>query len=236
MFAPLSQEAGTFCKGNTRLFLEKGTSRLNTLLGFLHPGSRASRCPGRARAPADSPHAGAAGTPVSQLPRQKEAPSLPPRAKWKRGTKQNLPRLTHLEAPPGGEGDDFRLLPGSFALSGLGQGTRDGRTARWADPSLQGTQARSGQERSPPRVHGKQPERNRQRAHLGEEVVHCSSAFPHLPESGVQLAEVSPAEGPGKPCVSRRDSQELKPSGLPRCHRLILFSSFAPFVCPNPIL
>lgn len=56
-----------------------------------------------------------------------------------------------------------------------------------------------------------------------------------LPESGVQLQEVSPAEGPGKkPCMLRRAGQELQPSGLSRGHRPMPCSSFAPFVCPDP--
>lgn len=173
---------------------------------------------------------GRRGDPGEPATRARGSSPSPPPGKWKRGTEQNLPRLT----PPEGEGvlsGDSREVSSSRA-----QG-ETGRARGAVGRSLpEGTRAGAGREGSPRPVRGKQPERGRGRTHLGEEVVHCSSAFPHSPESGVQLAEVSPAEGPGKPCVSRRDSQELEPSGLPRCHRLIPFSSFAPFVRPNPIL
>lgn len=70
---------------------------------------------------------GAAGTPASQPPTRKEAHL---RYGPERGTKQNLPRLTHPESPGWrGVGGDFRRLPQSFALPGFGQGPRRARGA-----------------------------------------------------------------------------------------------------------
>lgn len=139
------------------------------------------------------------------------------------GPNKTCPGLLIPRVPGGGgwgviSGDSRKVSP-SRALGRVpGE-----RAARWADPSRRaGARSRQGG--------------RRERTHLGEEVVHCSRALPDLPESRVRLAEVSPADGPGKPCVSRRDSQEPEPAGLPRCHGLTRFSSFAPFVCPNPSL
>lgn len=135
------------------------------------------------------------------------------RAKWKRGTKQNLPRLTHPEAPPGGgRGGSFQATPGKFRPLGLGRSHPAGARRGGPIPAPGRARPGRGRERAP---------RGRERTHLGEEVVHCSRAPPDLPASGVRLAVVSPAQGPGKPCVSRRDPQELEPAGLPGCHRLL---------------
>lgn len=204
--APLSQEAGTFGRGNTSPELSWRKARpWRMVYGASRARAVGPRCP--------EPHVarGAAGTPASRPP-TREGAHL--RDVPGRGTELNLPRVPHPGTPRGG--GDSRRPPG------LGQGPR-GRAARWAHRSRgAGPRSRRG--------------RRRERTHLGEEVVHCSRALPNSPEPRVRLAEVSPADGPGKPCVSRRDSQEAEPAGLPGCHRLTAFSSFAPFVRPNPSL
>lgn len=131
--APLAQEAGSFCKGNTRPFLEKGTSRWNVLLGFLHPGSRASRSPGQARAPA-------AG--------RRKLTFATSRGKGEARDQAKPASAYSSRGSPGGCGGDFRRFTGSFALHGLGKGTgrAPGAVGR---PLLRGTEARSGQEGSP---------------------------------------------------------------------------------------
>lgn len=165
------------------------------------------------------------------------------------------PKDAHLRCIPGPSGSAgqnkfrqgllSRRLPGAWFLATprkfhpLGLSARGSVCARGAvstslPPGRKRARARL-TESSPARDAGARPP-GRERTHLGEEVVHCSRALPNSPESGSQLAEVSPAEGPGKPCVSQRDSQKLEPAGLPRCHLLLPFSSFAPFVCPNPSL
>lgn len=79
------------------------------------------------RDPPPRPGAGQAprGHGRSSRPRRRLLTLATSRAKWKRGPKRNLPRLTHPEAPPGGgRGAGFRRLPESFALWGSGKASR----------------------------------------------------------------------------------------------------------------
>lgn len=141
---------------------------------------------------------------MSQLPTHKEAHlRYPPGPRGSAGQNKTclgllIPRLPRREE--GVSSGDSREVSPSAAL---GKGTRraPGAVGQIPPPGHRGQVPA-----------GREPARGRERTHLGEEVVHCSSAFPDWPASGVQLQEVSPAEGPGKkPCMSRRDSQELKP-------------------------
>lgn len=75
----------------------------------------------------------------------------------------------------------------------------------------------------------------RELTHLGEEVVHCSPCAPQLAQVRLPaLAEVNAAQGPGEPCVSRRDSQKLEPAGFPRCHLRLPLLGFRTFCLPKP--
>lgn len=111
------------------------------------PGARRLTSSGAAR-----------GHPVSQPPTRKEAHL---RYVPERGNKQNLPRLTHPETPGGG-GGDFRRLPKSFALPGLGQGPQRARGAvgrslpgrRGQVPAGSPARAHSPRERSCPLFQG----------------------------------------------------------------------------------
>ena len=75
----------------------------------------------------------------------------------------------------------------------------------------------------------------RELTHLGEEVVHCSPCAPQLARVRLPaLAEVSAAQGPGEPCVSRRDAQKLDPAGLPRRHLRLPLLGLRTFCLPEP--
>lgn len=159
------------------------------------------------RDPPPRPGAGQAprGHARSSRPRRRLLTLATSRAKWKRGPKRNLPRLTHPERLPQAGG-------GGPASGGSRKVSRSGARGKRAGPRPRAREARSG---------GKGAQRGRERTHLGEEAVHCSRAPRDVRAAGVPLAAVSPAQGPGKPCASRRDAREPEPAAPRGCHRLL---------------
>lgn len=158
------------------------------------------------RDPPPRPGAGQAprGHGRSSRPRRRLLTLATSRAKWKRGPKRNLPRLTHPEAPPGGgRGAGFRRLPESFALWGSGKASRS------PPPGTRGQVGREGR-----------PEGPRAHSPRGRSCPLFARA-PRRAGGRRPLAAVSPAQGPGKPCASRRDAREPEPAAPRGCHRLL---------------
>lgn len=173
------------------------------------------------RDPPPRPGAGQAprGHGRSSHPRRRLLTLATSRAKWKRGPKRNLPRLTHPEAPPGGgRGAGFRRLPESFALWGSGRASRSpppgtrgqvGREGRPEGPRAHSPRGRSCPlfARAPRRAGGRRPARGSQPRARSRETMRVT-------------ARRSGARARGAPRV---------PSPSP-C------SPSAPFVRPNPSL
>lgn len=212
-----SQEAGTFCKGNTRPELSWREARPRWTF-FWASRTQAAGHAALLAGPARGHPVGQPATPkeahLRYLPEQMEA----------RGRTKPVPAYSSETAGRSGgwiSADSQKVSP-----------TRgEGTVTTGSDPALPGVGGPNLQRGSP------RGSRRAAPAHSPRgRSCPLFRALHYLRESGFQLAEVSPAEGPGKPCESWCDSQELKPAGLPRCHRLTAFSSFAPFVCPNPSL
>jgi hypothetical protein len=171
-------------KCQTRSFLERGTSQLNILLGFLLPGSRAG--PGRAGRPRTHLARGAGGHPGSPPPTHRETHLGYTRNPVGARNRTKPASAYSSETRDRRRAGRFRRLPKSFR-SRVRDGARGARHSAAQDP------------RRLPRPGAARPGRP-ERTHLGEEVVHCSSALP------------SPPGG----CGSRKSAQQVP--GNHACH------------------
>lgn len=132
------------------------------------------------------------------------SPWLPPGQSGSAGPNETCLGLLIPRLPQAGGGGP--------ASGGSRKVSRSGARGKRAGPRPRAREARSG---------GKGAQRGRERTHLGEEAVHCSRAPRDVRAAGVPLAAVSPAQGPGKPCASRRDAREPEPAAPRGCHRLL---------------